>query len=133
MDKLGVLYGGGKASPRITMPRRELLTSGQREALLAFPREEAELLRYYTTTPSTRMMMDFSLVEQGARKEASARASSLIDELDAFRRLVCGIRGVVPRPSRWIPLMVQTFGFEFPEPHPDGRRPRRAISRLLPN
>ena len=30
------------------MPRRELLTSAQREALLAFPREEAELLRYYT-------------------------------------------------------------------------------------
>jgi hypothetical protein len=30
------------------MPRRELLTSAQREALLAFPREEAELLRHYT-------------------------------------------------------------------------------------
>jgi hypothetical protein len=29
------------------MSRRELLTSAQREALLAFPREEAELLRYY--------------------------------------------------------------------------------------
>jgi hypothetical protein len=30
------------------MPRRELLTSAQREALLAFPKEEAELLRHYT-------------------------------------------------------------------------------------
>jgi TnpA family transposase len=30
------------------MPRRELLTSARRKALLAFPREEAELLRHYT-------------------------------------------------------------------------------------
>ena len=30
------------------MPRRELLTSAQREELLAFPTDEAELLRYYT-------------------------------------------------------------------------------------
>ena len=30
------------------MPRRELLTSAQREALLAFPKEEADLLRHYT-------------------------------------------------------------------------------------
>jgi Domain of unknown function (DUF4158) len=30
------------------MPRRELLTSAHREALLAFPSEEAELLRHYT-------------------------------------------------------------------------------------
>ena len=30
------------------MPRRELLTSAQREALLAFSKEEAELLRHYT-------------------------------------------------------------------------------------
>jgi Domain of unknown function (DUF4158) len=30
------------------MPRRELLTSTQRDELLAFPTEEADLLRYYT-------------------------------------------------------------------------------------
>jgi Domain of unknown function (DUF4158)/Tn3 transposase DDE domain len=30
------------------MPRRELLSSAQREAFLAFPSEEAELLRHYT-------------------------------------------------------------------------------------
>ena len=29
------------------MPRRELLTAAQREALLAFPEEEENLLRYY--------------------------------------------------------------------------------------
>ena len=29
------------------MPRRELLTSAQREALLAFPREEGDLLRHF--------------------------------------------------------------------------------------
>jgi TnpA family transposase len=34
------------------MPRRELLTSAQREALLAFPKEEADLLRHYTVTAS---------------------------------------------------------------------------------
>jgi TnpA family transposase len=30
------------------MPRRELLTPAQREQLLAFPTEEADLLRHYT-------------------------------------------------------------------------------------
>jgi Domain of unknown function (DUF4158) len=30
------------------MPRRELLTSTQREELLAFPTDETDLLRYYT-------------------------------------------------------------------------------------
>ena len=30
------------------MPRRELLTSTQRDELLAFPTDEADLLRYYT-------------------------------------------------------------------------------------
>jgi hypothetical protein len=30
------------------MPRRELLTSTQRDELLAFPTGEADLLRYYT-------------------------------------------------------------------------------------
>jgi hypothetical protein len=30
------------------MPSRELLTSTQRDELLAFPTDEAELLQYYT-------------------------------------------------------------------------------------
>jgi TnpA family transposase len=30
------------------MPRRELLTSAQREELLAFPTEEVDLIRHYT-------------------------------------------------------------------------------------
>ena len=30
------------------MPRRELLTSTQRDELLTFPTDEADLLRYYT-------------------------------------------------------------------------------------
>ena len=30
------------------MPRRELLSPAQREELLAFPTEEADLLRHYT-------------------------------------------------------------------------------------
>jgi hypothetical protein len=30
------------------MPRRELLSSAQREELLSFPTEEVDLIRYYT-------------------------------------------------------------------------------------
>ena len=41
------------------MPRRELLTAAQREALLAFPEEEENLLRYYVLS-----VRDMAVVRQ---------------------------------------------------------------------
>ena len=45
------------------MPRRELLTSAQREELLPFPTEEVDLIRYYTFNS-----------ENGLRQSAPASA-----------------------------------------------------------
>jgi hypothetical protein len=41
------------------MPRRELLTGAQREALLTFPEEEENLLQYYTLS-----VRDLAIVRQ---------------------------------------------------------------------
>jgi Domain of unknown function (DUF4158) len=41
------------------MPRRELLTAAQREALLTFPEEEENLLQYYTLS-----VRDLAIVRQ---------------------------------------------------------------------
>jgi hypothetical protein len=48
------------------MPRRELLTSAQREVLLAFPTEEAELLRHYKRLAGHTCAAMKGLIEEGS-------------------------------------------------------------------
>ena len=50
------------------MPRREILTSSDRMQLLAFPEDEAELIRRYTLTKA-----DLAFVRQQKRVAASGK------------------------------------------------------------
>ena len=48
LQSFNVSFSQTTVFEKALMPRRELLTSTQRDELLAFPTDEAELLQYYT-------------------------------------------------------------------------------------